>query len=181
MYPLLNIYTRNKAPPSQHTLTLTQSLSQLNLHSTKTITSQQPTTSLRHINSMNQMWHNSRSCADAPRFSLCGSTQHTKENHGSLCVATGDHVWLLRCIHCKGPYPTDSLNYTLRLDHSSTSNSKSQVSATRKICADAWFCAQAEAGCVKGPAKDISSASSNNNNNSSTLSLAQAPTIREYI
>ncbi|CCU75642.1 reverse transcriptase [Blumeria hordei DH14] len=115
-------------------------------------------------------------CAAAPRCSLCGSTQHTKENHGCLCAATGDHVCLLRCIHYHWPHPADSLNYPLRPNQSSAPKSKSLVSAIRKICADARLSAQAEAGCVKAPAKDILSASSNVNN-SSTSSSAQAPSV----
>ena len=74
------------------------------------------------------LWHISRSCAAAPRCSLCGSTQHTKENHGCLCAATGDHVCPPRCIHCHGPHPADSLNCPLRPNQSSAPKSKSQMS-----------------------------------------------------
>lgn len=95
------------------------------------------------------LWHNSRNCASPPKCRLCGSLQHTEIDHTNLCSAQAGHICPPRCIHCHGPHAADYSNCDLRPKPTGPPKTKSQVSAIRRINAEARMRQQAEHGCVK--------------------------------
>ena len=60
-----------------------------------------------------------------------------------------------RCIHCHGPHIANDTAYELRPKPNPPPKSKPQISAIKKISAEARLRYQAEAGCVK-PSPEIS-------------------------
>lgn len=95
------------------------------------------------------LWHNSRTCASSPKCRLCDSLLHTEIDHTNLCSAEAGHVCPPRCIHCHGPHAADYSNCDLYPKPSGPPKTKSQVSAIRRINAEARMRQQAELGCVK--------------------------------
>jgi hypothetical protein len=78
-------------------------------------------------------WHNARSCARQPRCRLCGSTQHTEEDHINRCSSQPPHTCPPRCLHCHGPHPADYEKCLLRPGKAGTRCSKAQQAEIRKI------------------------------------------------
>jgi hypothetical protein len=97
------------------------------------------------------MWHNSRSCARPPRCRLCGSTEHSEENHANRCSAPSPHQCPPRCHHCHGPHPADHPECLLRPSKATASYTKTQKSEIRKSCSAALAQARTENGCCSEP------------------------------
>lgn len=95
------------------------------------------------------LWHNSRICSSPIRCRLCGSSQHTEQNHQNLCAGPVDHICPPKCIHCHGPHPSDSIKCELRPCHLRVPKTKTQIAAIRQVCAEARLHSQVEAGCRK--------------------------------
>ena len=74
---------------------------------------------------------------------------HTENELGNHCATKGEHTCPSRCIHCHGPHAADDTKCELRPKAIGPPLTKTQVSAVRKINADARLRKQAEAGCVK--------------------------------
>lgn len=71
-------------------------------------------------------WHNSRACNRQNRCVLCGSTEHTHDNHPQHLVP--------RCIHCHGPHAADFAECLLR-PKANTKLSKAQKAEIRRASA----------------------------------------------
>lgn len=90
-------------------------------------------------------WHNTRSCSRAQRCRICGSNNHSEENHSTRCVSAKPHSCPARCVHCGGPHPADDIHCPLRPTRNGPPKSKTQreviiktLKATRtKACAAA--------------------------------------------
>lgn len=60
------------------------------------------------------LWHNSRVCSAPTRCRLCGSSNHTEQEHKNLCAGPSEHTCPPKCIHCHGPHPADFTKCELR-------------------------------------------------------------------
>ena len=49
-------------------------------------------------------WHNTHSCSRAQRCHICGSNNHSEENHSTHCISAKPHSCPARCVHCGGPH-----------------------------------------------------------------------------
>lgn len=96
------------------------------------------------------MWHNARSCARPPKCRLCGSTQHTEENHSNRCDTPSPHSCPPRCAHCHGPHPADSTDCLLRLK-AGVAFTKRQKAEIRRTCFSSLTQARTDSGCTHTP------------------------------
>lgn len=92
-------------------------------------------------------WHNKRSCARPARCRLCGSAEHTEDNHPNCSLEL--HQCPPRCLHCHGPHPADSPECLLRPTPKGNKLSKQQIARIRQTCAKARLAASSSAGCSK--------------------------------
>jgi hypothetical protein len=99
-------------------------------------------------------WHNTRCCSRAQRCRICGSNNHTEENHTTQCTTTKPHSCPARCMHCGGPHPADDCNCPLRLTHKGPL-SKSQREAITRTQKEARTRACAGVNCSKAKADYI--------------------------
>ncbi|KAJ5946737.1 hypothetical protein N7454_003576 [Penicillium verhagenii] len=102
-------------------------------------------------------WHNARACARQPRCRLCGSTQHTEENHSNRCSTQSPHTCPPRCLHCHGPHPADYEQCLLRPSKTGSRCTKAQQAEIRKTCSLELAKARVERQCcmqVPEPAQD---------------------------
>lgn len=77
------------------------------------------------------LWHNSRSCARAPKCRRCGSTEHLEADHSNRCATPSPHECPPRCLHCHGPHPADAITCPLRPNPKSARKTKSQLTEIR--------------------------------------------------
>jgi hypothetical protein len=97
-------------------------------------------------------WHNARSCARSPRCRLCGSSEHTEEEHNN-CSAPDPHRCPPRCLHCHGPHPADSPECLLR-PKAGITRTKAQRAEIRRSCTINLAKARTEQGCSSEPPTD---------------------------
>ncbi|KAI0995073.1 hypothetical protein K3495_g13108 [Podosphaera aphanis] len=84
------------------------------------------------------LWHNTRACASDPKYRLCGSSNHSENQHSNNCAVSGaGHTCPNRCINCHGLYPANDSTCELRLKASIPPLTKAQVSSVRCVCAAA--------------------------------------------
>lgn len=62
-------------------------------------------------------WHNTRSCVRTQRCRICGSSNHSEEEHTTRCSASTPHTCPPRCLHCGGPHTATDPNCLLRLTY----------------------------------------------------------------
>jgi hypothetical protein len=89
-------------------------------------------------------WHNTRCCSRAQRCRICGSNNHSEENHTTRCISAKPHTCPARCMHCGGPHPADDRNCPLRLTHKGPKSKaqrediiRKQKAARTRACANA--------------------------------------------
>ncbi|CAD6500739.1 BgTH12-06446, partial [Blumeria graminis f. sp. triticale] len=125
------------------------------------------------------LWHNTQTCASSFRCRLCGSGTHTENEHGNHCAATGEHTCPTRYVYCHGPHAADDARCELKPKATGPPLTKAQVSAVRKVNADARMRRQAEAGCAKPLPQANSAARSDKLSSSQHLSPAGPRTAQD--
>ncbi|KAI1005026.1 hypothetical protein K3495_g3187 [Podosphaera aphanis] len=113
------------------------------------------------------LWHNTRVYASDPKYRLCGSSNHSENQHSNICATSGaGHTCPNRCIDCHGPHPPNDSTRKLRPKASVSPLAKTQVSSVHNVCAAARLRKQAEAGCVMhktNPAQKITGGNTTTN------------------
>ena len=77
------------------------------------------------------LWHNTRSCSRALRCRICGTCNHTEENHTTRCVTSPPHTCPARCYHCGGPHTADDPSCTLRPSYKNPKTKSQKEALTR--------------------------------------------------
>lgn len=113
------------------------------------------------------LWHNSRVCSSPTRCRLCGSSNHTEQEHKNLCAGPSEHTCPPKCIHCHGPHPADFIKCELRPCPTKSQKTKTQIAAIRRVFAESRLRSQAEAGC-----RNNTISGSSNLNNKTPTSIA---------